>query len=234
MSERVAKAILFLPVVGMVVCIFMFVYYINRSVSLDNYDKTSKRMKILDSMIVVENRVEVIRRVIRKYKVNDFQAKSVARQLVDVEMVKNVDCESMVAVLNYETGGSWCVNRISSCGAKGITQALESTFKPWCKKNKVRYVEDETIWNEYVAVPVSMMEFCEYVNKYGYGEAFRKYVGGENYFERNDTIGREGAMRYVLSYALAIKPEYDRLKKLSREITKEVENETKERLRPTR
>ena len=106
---------------------------------------------------------------------------------------------------------AWCESRyytdlVSSKKAKGVFQILEPTFKGQANKLGFRYIENRSIWNEFLNVTAG----CHYIAEhYDSTMGIKAYFGGPNH------AGKIGVEEYYDN----VMREYNKLKAIAKGVS---------------
>jgi len=148
------------------------------------------------------------------YGLSHWEGKYYSVIFYDFAESTGVDWEVYAALIRIESNFRTTLK--SEGGAKGIAQILEGTAEEVCKKLDIKYVENETLWNDLLNLVIGLSYFSdgyvvsnETTHQAKITHAVRRYLGGPDY-KKNIKVN-EKTKNYIGNYKTSVMKEYKRL-----------------------
>jgi hypothetical protein len=160
------------------------------------------------------------------YDLSDVEAKYYSDIFDEFAQKYGVPWEVYPAVIRVESNFRTTLK--SAKGAKGLMQVLEGTAKEVCGKIGVRYVAEETLWNDLINLVIGLTYLSENIasDTAGGDDAVRHgiqcYIGGPDYVKSIKYSAE--ASKYIAQYKTTIWAEYIKLGYIYKGVIQEEKN----------
>lgn len=111
---------------------------------------------------------------------------------------------------------------VSSKGAKGIMQILESTGENLAGKMNIEYTESSTLWNDIINLILGCRYLSDNIKRQGLESGVKSYLGGSGYLKTisNKETGKK-VEKYIGEYKSSVWKEFTNLSYIYRGIVNE-------------
>lgn len=216
-------AFLLLLVVSLGINAFYFLYrepLVKKLIVENNHLK--KEQKIYKSYILQDERIKcMVKTLTIAYDISEWEAYFYSKFFDDFSLYFRIPWEIYPALVRVES--NFNPTRRSKAGCKGLMQLKESTAKAEAKKLNINFVESQSLWNEFINLPLGVNYLSRHIKKEGNIEGGIKcYLGGPDYLK---SVKRNGDIsKYVKEYKTRVSKEYEQLKIMYRGVVDELSN----------
>ena len=176
------------------------------------------------SVITTERIKSMTKTLMVAYNLDKWMAHYLSVIFNDFSDAYNIPWEIYASIVRIESG--FKTTLVSSKGAKGVMQILESTGKGVASSIDLPYVESQTLWNEIHNLCLGCTYLSENIKKSGLEGGVKSYLGGPAYLK---TIQSNGDHRtYISEYKSSVWVEFKKLSYIYRGIVDELRTDLNE------
>jgi soluble lytic murein transglycosylase len=145
------------------------------------------------------------------YNISEWEADYYSRIFYNFSKQYDLPWEVYPAIIQIES--KYHTDLLSEKRAKGVMQILETTGKTIADKIGIKYVNDRSLWNELLNVPIGCTYLSDMMKEQGVENGIKCYLGGPNYkkSESNAVI-----KKYIANYYNDVWVEYQKTKYIYR------------------
>jgi hypothetical protein len=203
--------------------LLMFIFVLG-IILIDNYNDNTKlqQMKeVYQKYKVIHDRQSHLSKILSTYPLHGVEPYVYAVLVDTLSRKYNIDVEAIIATIDIETGRTWDPTQTSHANCKGIMQLKETTAELESGRIGIPYKKHSTVWSEIKAIEIGSSYLSRGVNKYGYNEGFKYYVGGSGFRSTEKAFRTAGEkdktrlkkiVKYMGDYNNMVIREYKQLK----------------------
>lgn len=109
--------------------------------------------------------------------------------------------------------------RKSGKNCKGLMQIKESTGEEVAKELGIRFIGNQSLWNEFINIAIGSAYLSKFVVERGVQKGIKSYLGGPDYLK--NVQKKAETFKYVKEYKTRVSEEYDQLSYMFRGIVDE-------------
>lgn len=165
-----------------------------------------------------ERRNCIMKTLILAYSLSTWEAYFYAVYFDDLAVFYDIPWEVLPALIRVESNFNPTIR--SQAGCKGLMQIMESTGAAEAKKLHIRFKENESLWNEFINLPIGTSYLSRYIKARGVEGGIQTYLGGPDYLKSLKKNGESSI--YLREYKTKVSKEYEQLRIMFRGIVDEI------------
>jgi len=207
---------LFLTVVT---AIFVLSSYKNYELRQTIYVQEIKKMQDMNrNYEIKDERLNCMKKALMvAYGLSKWEAHYYSILFDDFSINYSIPWEIYPAIIRIES--NFKVTLVSTKGAKGMMQILESTGKDVAQKLDLEYIESQTLWNDLINMVLGCEYLSEGIKEKGLEGGVKRYLGGPDFLK--SAKANQEAKTYIGAYKTTVWNEYKLLTYIFRGIANE-------------
>lgn len=201
--------------------LFFYAYYYYREFGrLSNITEKLKELEDKDKNYTLrEQRQQTMTKTLMiVYGLSKWEAHYYSIIFDDFSRKFDIPWEIYPAIIRVESNFKCTV--VSSKGAKGIMQILETTGEIISKEIGINYIKGETLWNDLCNLIIGCYYLSIYINEKGLDSGVQSYLGGPAYLK--SAKSNADVFKYLGEYKTTVGKEYKILSYMYRGIVAEL------------
>lgn len=146
------------------------------------------------------------------YDLSNWESYCYSMIFDEISCYYKINWEIFAALIRVETNFNPTLKSPAHC--KGLMQLKEATGKEVAEKLDINYVENQSLWNDFINILLGSHYLAEFIKERGIEGGIKSYLGGPDYLK---SVKKKGeTFRYVREYKIKVSEEYKQLKYIFR------------------